>query len=301
MGPRFFKRGEKILTRRPTYYTVASMGPRFFKRGECNYAPRTRTPANSFNGATLLQAWRVHHAGFQPFVQFRLQWGHASSSVESISALERLQAHGRASMGPRFFKRGECIQAIPFDHPAKASMGPRFFKRGERLLGGHREIRPHASMGPRFFKRGESVDEPLDTIASRDASMGPRFFKRGEGRDAGDDRVRFFASMGPRFFKRGETTPARVTRQSRYRFNGATLLQAWRVHPQRQLIAIPLRFNGATLLQAWRVSLHWLSTWRAIPLQWGHASSSVESTDTSRLTFWTKTASMGPRFFKRGE
>ncbi len=37
-----------------------------------------------------------------------------------------------------------------------------------------------ASMGPRFFKRGESVDEPLDTIGSRDASMGPRFFKRGE-------------------------------------------------------------------------------------------------------------------------
>src|SRR3990172_879508 len=36
-----------------------------------------------FNGATLLQAWRVRVAGAVSSPQVQLQWGHASSSVES--------------------------------------------------------------------------------------------------------------------------------------------------------------------------------------------------------------------------
>jgi len=34
------------------------MGPRFFKRGEHVYDAIVLTVANSFNGATLFQAWR---------------------------------------------------------------------------------------------------------------------------------------------------------------------------------------------------------------------------------------------------
>jgi len=36
-----------------------------------------------------------------------LQWGHAFSSVESVFNTEPLEPGGVASMGPRFFKRGE--------------------------------------------------------------------------------------------------------------------------------------------------------------------------------------------------
>ncbi len=63
------------------------MGPRFFKRGELTYLPPTPQDRYRFNGATLLQAWRV------------LLW--------QLQALRRL-----ASMGPRFFKRGEYIQLV---------------------------------------------------------------------------------------------------------------------------------------------------------------------------------------------
>ena len=61
---------------------AASMGPRFFKRGEQTPNSTAANASTSFNGATLLQAWRD---------TFRNR------------TLEQLVA----SMGPRFFKRGE--------------------------------------------------------------------------------------------------------------------------------------------------------------------------------------------------
>ncbi len=36
-----------------------------------------------------------------------------------------------ASMGPRFFKRGELLHGNGYNPVTGASMGPRFFKRGE--------------------------------------------------------------------------------------------------------------------------------------------------------------------------
>jgi len=40
-----------------------------------------------------------------------------------------------ASMGPRFFKRGELTHRPEAVETGGASMGPRFFKRGETLPG----------------------------------------------------------------------------------------------------------------------------------------------------------------------
>ncbi len=114
------------------------------------------------------------------------------------------------------------------------------------------------------------------TRGRQSASMGPRFFKRGEAA-AGDGRQGMAgASMGPRFFKRGEVSSSSLHERRKWRFNGATLLQAWRDPIDDDIFSPSRCFNGATLLQAWRVT-------------------SVEDADVSGL------ASMGPRFFKRGE
>ncbi len=83
------------------------MGPRFFKRGELS---------RYYNALAYSR---------------RLQWGHASSSVESGSPSNSVERTSLASMGPRFFKRGEHGGYQRDDHDREASMGPRFFKRGE--------------------------------------------------------------------------------------------------------------------------------------------------------------------------
>ncbi len=86
----------------------------------------------------------------------------------------------------------------------------------------------------------------------------------------------FRASMGPRFFKRGECWKSPRWPRQCPSFNGATLLQAWRDRTPATLRLTQQSFNGATLLQAWR-------------------------DEGRRCAFGFYPASMGPRFFKRGE
>ncbi len=106
MGPRFFKRGEYSPGDGSDNLDSASMGPRFFKRGEGRMICHSHLLLFRFNGATLLQAWRVRC------------W---SASAATFTA----------SMGPRFFKRGEPGVSDLVRMAVRASMGPRFFKRGE--------------------------------------------------------------------------------------------------------------------------------------------------------------------------
>ncbi len=82
MGPRFFKRGEMDDEMELFGVGFASMGPRFFKRGENAAVLAMRTAKMSFNGATLLQAWRADQDRHSDRIPNVLQWGHASSSVE---------------------------------------------------------------------------------------------------------------------------------------------------------------------------------------------------------------------------
>jgi len=86
MGPRFFKRGERISTGGNQWQTTASMGPRFFKRGENRLIIPSAQFNCSFNGATLFQAWRVALHENDAVSKRMLQWGHAFSSVESVAA-----------------------------------------------------------------------------------------------------------------------------------------------------------------------------------------------------------------------
>ncbi len=60
-------------------------------------------------------------------------------------------------------------------------------------------------------------------------------------------------------------------------------------------------FNGATIFQPWKfVGLCSLESKRRDPLQWGHDFSTVEMAEKADDEEEQPDASMGPRFFNRG-
>src|SRR6185369_5346090 len=87
-----------------------------------------------------------------------LQWGHASSRVETDHPANRVVAVLLASMGPRVFTRGNVRSSHRVAEHPTASMGPRVFTRGNR----HQLIKELpdilASMGPRVFTRGNVLE-----------------------------------------------------------------------------------------------------------------------------------------------
>ncbi len=107
------------------------MGPRFFKRGECaRLEDQVGTrPLQWGHASSSVERFARNPI---PLVVDELQWGHASSSVESASYRHGTALGSGASMGPRFFKRGEMVAYRPAASLIGASMGPRFFKRGEQ-------------------------------------------------------------------------------------------------------------------------------------------------------------------------
>ncbi len=155
------------------------MGPRFFKRGEFLALTHLGSFVSGFNGATLLQAWRVAWGARGCIPRIGLQWGHASSSVERTSGVTWLPDTNGLQWGHASSSVESIYPRLYLSLLRLASMGPRFFKRGE-VNGDYWHNRAEAaSMGPRFFKRGEvwTFESPSSLAA---ASMGPRFFKRGE-------------------------------------------------------------------------------------------------------------------------
>ncbi len=179
------------------------MGPRLFKRGNPRIAPLRARICLCFNGATPLQAWKQSFVFHFVLPRTRLQWGHASSSVETSlreRSLHTLQRGFNGATPLQAWKPNPTI-AIDTGPPrlqwghASSSVETRVseLKPGDRLL---------ASMGPRLFKRGNPAFPLLGDQLFR-ASMGPRLFKRGNGRSKARIRTAPAASMGPRLFKRG--------------------------------------------------------------------------------------------------
>ena len=106
------------------------MGPRFCKRGNrtdtLDYATAKRmlqwghafVSVETFNDTLLLTKEQLLQWGHafvsvetsiayaRAFASVGLQWGHAFVSVETADSRELEQAFSRASMGPRFCKRG---------------------------------------------------------------------------------------------------------------------------------------------------------------------------------------------------
>ena len=108
-----------------------------------------------------------------------LQWGHAFVSVETrLSALDS-EAEGRASMGPRFCKRGNGQWRIVRANDKDASMGPRFCKRGNRCTSAVRMTASSKLQWGHAFVSVETRRPHRAQWRARTASMGPRFCKRG--------------------------------------------------------------------------------------------------------------------------
>jgi len=86
------------------------MGPRFFKRGNKIVDFQIVESLISFNGAALFQARKYETIDITSEVIRALQWGRAFSSAE-MRPLSRIMTRiASASMGPRFFKRGNKKQ-----------------------------------------------------------------------------------------------------------------------------------------------------------------------------------------------
>ena len=107
----------------------ASMGPRFFDRGNergsgCwSHGPTLQWGRGSLTAETLqTEGWRI---GYKV-----LQWGRGSLTAETRIEADSDSQSGVASMGPRFFDRGNPCQSTPAVRSSVASMGPRFFDRG---------------------------------------------------------------------------------------------------------------------------------------------------------------------------
>ena len=123
--------------------------------------------------------------------------------METLPALEERRPALRASMGPRFCKRGNRRAQGAQADPVLASMGPRFCKRGNALRVRGTPTTFVLQWGHAFV----SVETCVKVLA-RDgahASMGPRFCKRGNLPGIAEPEAFLIASMGPRFCKRGNS------------------------------------------------------------------------------------------------
>ncbi len=263
-------------SQRIDYPASASMGPRFFKRGENIRASKKPASGRSFNGATLLQAWRVYANGVEDAYCDELQWGHASSSVESSASAPTQQPTESASMGPRFFKRGETSPAKTRPSLTSSFNGATLLQAWRGATNIKATTQPASFNGATLLQawRGHAG---RNQDAARPASMGPRFFKRGE-------LPTLVTGCPPHWLQWGHASSSveRLTSAKHGMLStslqwghASSSVERWRW--PRSIVICRARFNGATLLQAWRVPRFAARGWPGRWLQWGHASSSVES------------------------
>ena len=70
---------------RVMHRSSASMGPRVFTRGNLSLRSHVSLSTHRFNGATRLHAWKRRQSGLAVPTELLLQWGHASSRVETLA------------------------------------------------------------------------------------------------------------------------------------------------------------------------------------------------------------------------
>ena len=108
------------------------MGPRFCKRGNQAWAVVVCKDNDKLQWGHAFVSVETEDLEVAGGPEDVLQWGHAFVSVET-SLWARGQPVGRASMGPRFCKRGNPAFLFLATPISGASMGPRFCKRGNAL------------------------------------------------------------------------------------------------------------------------------------------------------------------------
>jgi len=233
--------------------------------------------------------------------------------------------HCLASMEPRFFKRGNRAVGARLIAPLECFNGATFFQTWKSaahtgkwtatlslqwshvfsnvemaMIASHADVTLDGFNGATFFQTWKcqfALLLPLRLLAS----MEPRFFKRGNDSviNIGDDLAG--ASMEPRFFKRGNVAHSRSLDAVRTSLQWSHVFS--NVEMRRPLLP-PRRsyrcFNGATFFQTWKSN-------GKIQLSVQKVSASMEPRFFKRgnsikhlMMAWVVWASMEPRFFKRG-
>ena len=174
------------------------------------------TQISSFNGATLIQAWKRRKQAPQRRSGWLLQWSHAHSSVETSLTLgmkrpARLCFNG-ATLIQAWKPTGTCASSVP-----STSFN------GATLI--------------QAWKPAGQV-RSIDQFA--DASMEPRSFKRGNADMARLCRPKDLTLQWSHAHSSVETIyTVEEMGQAANGFNGATLIQAWK----HLTNAFPIRFT----------------------------------------------------------
>ena len=152
MGPRFFNRGNaaRIAGSRRVFpvlqwgrgfstaeiclavtmsgmaTSMPSMGPRFFNRGNvaapnCSGCQCCLQWGRGFSTAEMHAGHVVDSLG-----RLSLQWGRGFSTAEMRPSSRRSRRHEHASMGPRFFNRGNTAQVDAWTVPMRLQWGRGF-------------------------------------------------------------------------------------------------------------------------------------------------------------------------------
>ena len=204
--------------------------------------------------------------------------------------------------GATFFqtwKSGEATGATPA--PMLASMEPRFFKRGnEKAAQLERENEQLASMEPRFFKRGNGFEVFLMSKKHKSFN-GATFFQTWKSTANRPDLSPLRrASMEPRFFKRGNLQFVAQVPIVKLRLQWSHVFSNVEMRSRRQfgvwqyLLQWSHVFSNVEIIEL-RIAMSYNTS-----LQWSHVFSNVEMFTLPPTSRRLTTASMEPRFFKRG-
>jgi len=161
-------------------------------------------------------------------VRGRLQWGHASSRVETA----------------RIATKTEPVMGLQWGHASsRVETNWQYFFHLAPLL---------ASMGPRVFTRGNFPALNMKTFSTSGFNGATRLHAWKLSELGFEHEIRRIASMGPRVFTRGNVSVSGDEVASDHSFNGATRLHAWKLSRTLHDSQPFGGFNGATRLHAWK-------------------------------------------------
>ncbi len=253
MGPRLFSRGNPATLEGLTFEDDASMGPRFFNRGNVGVSVGIPYGNVGFNGAAVFQPRKSVEAKRQPLLNLKLQWGRGFSTAEIRGGQAAAAAESEASMGPRFFNRGNEKR-----HATHRRFSIRF--------------NGAAVFQPRKFERVVIVVSALCHRFNGAAVFQPRKYRERQGKHLAGDG----ASMGPRFFNRGNRKNRWSAWPGRYGFNGAAVFQPRKCLESGRDSQTDSSFNGAAVFQPRKFDPVRKPGWYRVVLQWGRGFSTAE-------------------------
>ena len=235
MGPRLFRRGNRVLILR----ILSRQYPLQWGHAFSGVETSLRTSAQAswwsgFNGATPFQAWKPSGYSTVPCSRASLQWGHAFSGVETCGAEARRVVSDIASMGPRLFRRGNTSKGSASSFPRSTLQWGHAFSGVETLPPdtGRAPIEP-LQWGHAFSGVETQGHQPFHG-RSDPASMGPRLFRRGNEVPGWIIQPFCCALQWGHAFSGVETLfYARLSWKKPKGFNGATPFQAWKLHDSR--------------------------------------------------------------------